>query len=64
MTAFLIHIRSFGLQYAANQALQMGAIFYFMERFFYKGKRQRDQAANEVDDQVILKKIQEAKKSG
>jgi import inner membrane translocase subunit TIM17 len=50
LTAFLIHIRSFGLQYAANQALQMGAIFYFMERFFYKSKRERTQTANEVDD--------------
>jgi hypothetical protein len=42
-TGFIATIRSGGLQFAINQAIQMGLIFYFMERLFYrKVKEQKE----------------------
>ena len=39
-TGFIISIRSGGLQFALNQAFQMGIIFYFMEKWFYKNRNE------------------------
>ena len=38
LTAFLIHLRSGGLYFAANQGLQMAVIFYFIEKAFHNKK--------------------------
>ncbi len=35
-TGFLVTIRSGGFSMAMNQAIQMGAILYIMEKMFYK----------------------------
>ena len=39
-TGFIVSIRSGGFQFALNQAIQMGVLFYFMERLFYRKARE------------------------